>query len=190
MYGPSTRHFPYERYSKYTTTKNDMGAFMARQLRCAIMQEGIPIACIHVSTQSGARLAWLHPGTARCDMMKWLFRARACSTISVSRSSSAITSSPSVVARSGRRTTRVVRILLCAFREIVPEYACRKTCCIGALAVWHRLWRCMLMLSISEADRTCGRSRTACTGRAREMDRRLPRPKETVPPTRNAAGSS
>lgn len=149
----------------------------------------------HVSTQSDACLA-----SSGCTPQDRMLRYDevalpcACSTTSVSRSSSATACRLDKVARSGRRTARVVvvRIIILALR--IPgdcTWVCTscKTCCIGALAVWHRLWRCILSLSMSEADKPCGRSRTTCTSRACEMDRRLPRPKETVPPTRIAAGS-
>ena len=50
-----------------------------RQVRCMKSTRQIkPIACIHVSTQSAVRLAWAAlRERGRCDMMKWLLRARA-----------------------------------------------------------------------------------------------------------------
>jgi hypothetical protein len=111
------------------------------------------MACIRVSTQSDAPRDQL----LRYDGVAF---PCACSTTSVSRSSSAITSSPNRVARSGRRTARararVVRIISpCAFREIVHMHTSCKTCCIGVAAVWQRLWRWILSTSTSEADQPC-----------------------------------
>lgn len=83
--------------------------------------------------------------------------ACACSTTSVSRSSSAITSSPSREAPEwaphdkggGRGTEDDKARRPCAVRETV-SYACCKTRCIEAVAVYHCLWRCILSLSMSE----------------------------------------
>jgi hypothetical protein len=102
----------------------------------------------------------MHPGTDSCDMMEWLSRARAaCSTTSVSRSSSAITSSPSRRARSGHRTARArARVV-----RIISPCACREICTYASI-LQDMLYRSgssmatsleMLLSSISEADKPC-----------------------------------